>query len=1362
MRKIFHVVTAIFLTCSLAYGATGFKEEFTGGTPNAGWDLGNAFYSISQSGGVMKIDVSKYQGNQILTFDLGAEYDFSAAPYANIKMRAETGTMFALYFVDAEGKKLGGERGGNREARIIGTEGNGALNNYFFDFSGTGTIDRTKIKSIIINVAERSLSFNTTLWIDDLFLGDQAVKLADIAAIPNQKYYAGTADVKILLTDIKNATSIEVSGGSSVSNGITASAIANGMATLSFTSKDVTANENITVTAKGASGYTDKAVVFNLAVEQNIAPTIDVAEPIAVPAGAPYTVTLTGISDGNSTIDQIVTITPGTLPAGITDVAINYNNGDSRAALTFTAAAGTYQLPITLKDNGTGSNTKSVELTINAYANFNNPPDFTIYDAEVYFTTVGAYTNIDIANFTDGDGGADVSFSATSSNPSVADNITAENHLGQPTDKYLKIRVLAVGTTEITVTATDAGGDGSNNGNQSVTKKIKLEVLAPPLTGYTIDLSKFDEERAADMYYFEGDGVSTFPSVVDKDGSKCLLLDYLQKSTWDGWWYRNPELDLTAHPYMSYEVYPVDSTVVTHAYFYDNTNTRNDNGATAKQTTCPQNKWTKVVLDFRDKKHQTQGTGEDPVNMVRIDSLLFNVHKTLGWPFTSYSEKIYMRNIRIGSDVVTADLPAYTPKATIDGVSNQYFYAGSGLHSITLTGITDGVDGSKMPTLAVSATSGAANISGLTTAPTVNNGKATVSFTVSDSENKSTTIQVKVTASGSTDNTITFNVATLDNTAANAVEITLDPSTKGFALAGLGANPSAHDIDLFAKEWGGSTVRLFPVGDDIEPVNDNDNPNSIDRSKFSREGLRVEYIKQLIAAGVEHVFITVLSPPAWMKYNLSNDYYTDARITSSDNSDNKVPDYYFDEYAEFIVACVEVIKEETGLELAGICAQNEPEFCEPYGSAILDAQREAKLYDMVGKRFRELGIKTKLIYCETPWSNGWCQSWANTLKSNAALVQDDNVVMGIHYPNADKSAWSNMFNTVQREIWGAECSAAGNNWTQVQNEVNKVLIGFNNGLTHWAVFGFSGSDAMVMGSTPTRNFYGFKNLTRYIRPGDVQIKNTCSDTDINVAAFECEDEGRITIVMSNNAATEKKVTLPSQVKQNYKIYLSSSNDKCIDVPQATAVNDRVLILPPKSIITIVAINESPLFMDQPADMNIARNAPEQIVNLTGIGSNIITGDAYTVSITATSSNTALIPNPTVEYTSLQQTGTLKFTPAANQEGTATITVTLSAEGLEPNTYMFNVTVSNIGIDLVEDGEALYPNPATDVINYDASFSGEGWSYSIISAGGATLKSGNIAAGSATLQINVSDLTQGWYLLYVTNGKEMKKQSFQKK
>ena len=77
-------------------------------------------------------------------------------------------------------------------------------------------------------------------------------------------------------------------------------------------------------------------------------------------------------------------------------------------------------------------------------------------------------------------------------------------------------------------------------------------------------------------------------------------------------------------------------------------------------------------------------------------------------------------------------------------------------------------------------------------------------------------------------------------------------------------------------------------------------------------------------------------------------------------------------------------------------------------------------------------------------------------------------------------------------------------------------------------------------------------------------------------------------------------------------------------------------------------------------------------------------DGQTLTITATSNNLTLIPNPTFSYTSPGNTsGVLTYTPAANTIGTATITFTVMDSGGTANggvdtlTQTFNVTVTQV-------------------------------------------------------------------------------------
>ncbi len=95
--------------------------------------------------------------------------------------------------------------------------------------------------------------------------------------------------------------------------------------------------------------------------------------------------------------------------------------------------------------------------------------------------------------------------------------------------------------------------------------------------------------------------------------------------------------------------------------------------------------------------------------------------------------------------------------------------------------------------------------------------------------------------------------------------------------------------------------------------------------------------------------------------------------------------------------------------------------------------------------------------------------------------------------------------------------------------------------------------------------------------------------------------------------------------------------------------------------TITAVNDLPTLAGL-ANLTINEDAGVQTVNLTGISAG--GGETQTLTVSAGSSNPALIANPTVNYTSPNSTGTLTFAPTANQSGTSLIAVAVRDAGLD--------------------------------------------------------------------------------------------------
>lgn len=118
-------------------------------------------------------------------------------------------------------------------------------------------------------------------------------------------------------------------------------------------------------------------------------------------------------------------------------------------------------------------------------------------------------------------------------------------------------------------------------------------------------------------------------------------------------------------------------------------------------------------------------------------------------------------------------------------------------------------------------------------------------------------------------------------------------------------------------------------------------------------------------------------------------------------------------------------------------------------------------------------------------------------------------------------------------------------------------------------------------------------------------------------------------------------------------------------------------------ISVVAVNQAPTLnpISDPAPIN--EDAGNRVINLSGISAG--PGETQVLTVTATSDNPAVVPNPTVNYTSPNATGSLSYAPVANQFGTATITVKVKDSG----------GTANGGVDEVIDTFTVVVNSVND-------------------------------------------------------------------
>ncbi len=142
-------------------------------------------------------------------------------------------------------------------------------------------------------------------------------------------------------------------------------------------------------------------------------------------------------------------------------------------------------------------------------------------------------------------------------------------------------------------------------------------------------------------------------------------------------------------------------------------------------------------------------------------------------------------------------------------------------------------------------------------------------------------------------------------------------------------------------------------------------------------------------------------------------------------------------------------------------------------------------------------------------------------------------------------------------------------------------------------------------------------------------------------------------------------------------------------------------------VDVTPVNDPPTLAAIP-NLTINEDAGEQTVHLSGISAG--GGESQPLEVTFTNSNSILLPDVTVDYTSPNATGQLRFTPAPNQNGTATIVVTVTDGGLDGNlaTAGDNASVSRtftVTVAAVNDAPVnTVPGPQTVANNAPFVFS----------------------------------------------------------
>ena len=1172
-------------------------------------------FSFEQHDGVLHIKIDKepkrWQG---VYYSIGETIDITSFPCLNLTFKTTTPFLLTAYIVDIYNNNM------TKNVQIFESD---TYVTYTIDFSAFAAagVDASQVTGLIFTPNGNTHDgLIADVYMDELRLGTDAVKLAGVGAVPTLKYFTGSIDNTLNLLNIGHASSVRVYDAKKSLEHVHVTDIKNGKSTITFDCLSTfIGNDTLVVTVVGTGGYDDNILFIPFEVEGNYPPEIDPISNQEVRVGDTLSVRLAGIHDGNTTIEQPVILSATSSDQEVlpdSNITVTYQRGETTGLLSYSPLAPSTNLNVTvrLNDQFAVNNLATTAFSVNVYQDFNESPTINPVPNQFTYLSQGEKTIVLVGLYDGDDGSQNLDFTMSSSNESVipASNIDIDFEQGQSTAK-LTYTPIDFGTTTITLDLQDDGGTASNNGNATASISFQIEVGELPPTGHIIPLAEFVPDTSLESvgdWKVEGLGeaqITELGSFLDKE--HVLKIDIHDKSCWTGIWYRCPEINVNEYRYLSYSIYFEGGTFAqegagqTHCYYWDDGGDagadRNLPASHAQRKTVSTGEWRTVFMDFRAIDGMQNSDGVE-INVKRIQKILINYATSFSWPFPVDNGTVYLADIRLGSEVPGNLVPELTPRCTIDSVPDMTLFPNADEQTVLLSGISAGSGNRSQPN--ISAKSNKSNFIPDPVVGAVNaQGEASLTFTPKAGTG-SAVITVTVEADGSRNNTISFRVDVIEDNINTAVTVELQLDSLYQTIRGFGTFhfPGRQNyIDYYTTDLGASAVRIGIIGNQIEPVNDNNDPYTLDLTAFNDTAFDFNYYRLLREKGVEAFILTSWSPPAWMKRNLSVSYGY-ASAPNYEDTDNILEPHYYDEFAESMVATVKLFQNNAGITLDALGPQNEPAFTEPYASAVLSPRKFAELIPIIGERFKMENISTKIYMPEQVFSQNHYSmaEYISALRSSAPADEFTSIIAthgydtdGVGEKQPTYDGWSTLWRQSQRcqyskEMWMTETFPQYDNWNSalsLAGAIHGALVHGNVGL--WTLWSIEGT-LMDKGS-PTASFYTSKNYYKYIRPGARRVKATADAADILVSSFVHKENRTVTIVLINKSNAPLTVNVSGDsIPASYNTYLTAEHVNFEYRGQSNALH--AVIIPGRSVVTLVGDTDGPV-----ADIEEKNNVPEQ-------------------------------------------------------------------------------------------------------------------------------------------------------------------------
>lgn len=246
------------------------------------------------------------------------------------------------------------------------------------------------------------------------------------------------------------------------------------------------------------------------------------------------------------------------------------------------------------------------------------------------------------------------------------------------------------------------------------------------------------------------------------------------------------------------------------------------------------------------------------------------------------------------------------------------------------------------------------------------------------------------------------------------------------------------------------------------------------------------YFREALSRGVDKIYGTVWSPPAWMKTH------------NSVNNGGWLKGKYYQTFADYLAQYVKIYKEEFGIDIYGISPANEPEFAATWKSCLWSpVQMKDFVENYLYPTFEREGLDTNIMVGE---SGFWSDSVAAPLLKDAATTHMVDIVTSHQYQGRIKDL--PLAREKGKRLWQSElCDTAGKYHVEIDDAVGwgKIIHEFMtipqaNAFLYWrGAHETDSNQTLIRIDSPTsytvpKRLWALGHYSRFIRPGWVRME----------------------------------------------------------------------------------------------------------------------------------------------------------------------------------------------------------------------------------------------------------------------------------